>query len=164
MNSSKNQQLPTGTVIKAWREYRGMKATQLAETAGLSRPYVSILESNKIKHPSNEQLGKLALALKVPLIDLIRGQLPPQAEISGEHWVNSIHETNSEVHGHLREGAVGAQVERLIAHAGLSELEKQILAKQIIGLTENIVQLLTVTRQNQQSSQKFTHETRQTIS
>ena len=56
--------------IKVWREYRGMTQQELAETAGISVPYLSQLESGKRKG-SLEVLTRIAKALELSLDDIV---------------------------------------------------------------------------------------------
>ena len=56
--------------IRVWRDYRGLTQQQLAEKAGISKPYLSQLESGK-RNGTTEVLSKLAEALQVSLEDLV---------------------------------------------------------------------------------------------
>ena len=56
--------------IRAWREYRGMTQQQLAEKAGISKPYLSQLESGQ-RNGTTEVLGAVAKALGVSLEYLV---------------------------------------------------------------------------------------------
>lgn len=56
--------------IKALREFRGMSQQELAEKMGISKPYLSQLETSKRKG-SLEVLSSLAKALHVSLENLI---------------------------------------------------------------------------------------------
>lgn len=53
---------PFGVLLKELREEVGLNSTRLAEMSGLSRPYVSQLESGK-RNPAPQALKKLAEAL-----------------------------------------------------------------------------------------------------
>lgn len=53
------------TPLKVWREYRGLKLTELAAKAGFSHSYLSRLERGE-KQPTIATLRKLAAALDVP--------------------------------------------------------------------------------------------------
>jgi transcriptional regulator with XRE-family HTH domain len=57
--------------IRVWREHRGLSQQQLAETAGISKPYLSQLEAGK-REASQRVIRRLAKALRVDLDDLIR--------------------------------------------------------------------------------------------
>ncbi|MDL2338954.1 MAG: helix-turn-helix transcriptional regulator [Pseudomonadota bacterium] len=52
--------------VRAWREHRGMTIQALAESAVLSKPYISQIEGGK-RVGTAATLKKLARALKVPL-------------------------------------------------------------------------------------------------
>ena len=57
--------------IRVWREHRGLSQQQLAETAGISKPYLSQLEAGK-REASQRVIRRLAKTLRVDLDDLIR--------------------------------------------------------------------------------------------
>ena len=57
--------------LRVWREYRGLTQQQLAAKAGISKPYLSQLETGK-RNGTTEVLKKLAQALEVDLEDLIQ--------------------------------------------------------------------------------------------
>ncbi|MEW6029071.1 MAG: helix-turn-helix domain-containing protein [Chloroflexota bacterium] len=52
--------------VKAWREFRGLTQQQLADAAGISKPYLSQIETGKRKG-SADILSALAKALQVTL-------------------------------------------------------------------------------------------------
>jgi DNA-binding XRE family transcriptional regulator len=56
--------------IRVWREYRGMTQQQVAEKAGISKPYLSQLESGQ-RRGTTEALSAVARALGVSLEDLV---------------------------------------------------------------------------------------------
>ena len=62
--------------IRVWREYRGLTQQQVAEEAGISKPYLSQLESGQRKG-SAEVLAAVARALNVSLDDLVN----PETEV-----------------------------------------------------------------------------------
>jgi transcriptional regulator with XRE-family HTH domain len=53
-----------------WREYRGLKARELAEAAGISPPYLSQIENGE-REGSFETMRKIADVLKVTIDDLV---------------------------------------------------------------------------------------------
>ncbi|MEW6173077.1 MAG: helix-turn-helix transcriptional regulator [Bacillota bacterium] len=55
--------------IRVWREYLGLTQQQLAETAGISTPYLSQIESGK-RRGKTEVLIAIAKALNVTLDDI----------------------------------------------------------------------------------------------
>lgn len=52
--------------VRAWREHRGMTQDALSDAAGISKPYLSQIESGK-RDGTTETLSKLAKALQVPM-------------------------------------------------------------------------------------------------
>ena len=68
--------IPVGEVIRNWREFRGLSITELAEMAKLSKGYISQVENDKIKRPSDQQLAKLAGALEIEVWDIIARRMP----------------------------------------------------------------------------------------
>ncbi|MEW6242598.1 MAG: helix-turn-helix domain-containing protein [Chloroflexota bacterium] len=60
--------------VKVWREFRGLTQQQLAEAAGISKPYLSQIETGKRKG-SADILSALAKVLNVTLEEVIaRGE------------------------------------------------------------------------------------------
>ena len=59
--------------IRVWREYRGLTQQQVAEVAGISKPYLSQLESGQRKGTA-EVLQAIARALHVSLDDLVMAE------------------------------------------------------------------------------------------
>ena len=56
--------------VRVWREFRGMKGTELAGTAGVAASYLSDIENGK-KPGSIKALKGIAAALNVTVDDLI---------------------------------------------------------------------------------------------
>jgi DNA-binding XRE family transcriptional regulator len=56
--------------IRVWRKYRGMTQQQVAEKAGISKSYLSQLESGQ-RRGTTEVLSAVASALSVSLEDLV---------------------------------------------------------------------------------------------
>lgn len=56
--------------LRVWREYRGLTQQQLADTVGISKPYLSQLEAGQ-RTGSTNVLNALAQALNVTLDDLV---------------------------------------------------------------------------------------------
>jgi transcriptional regulator with XRE-family HTH domain len=68
MDQTTTTEKPTiGTVIRAWRNYRGFNATELAAKAGVRKGYLSEVENDKKSNPWLSKLKKLADALRIPL-------------------------------------------------------------------------------------------------
>jgi DNA-binding XRE family transcriptional regulator len=62
--------LDGANAIKVWREYRGMSQQEVAESAGISVPYLSQLETNK-RRGSLEVLSAIAKVLKVSIDNVL---------------------------------------------------------------------------------------------
>ncbi|MDB5971948.1 MAG: family transcriptional regulator [Hydrocarboniphaga sp.] len=60
------RELQTGSALLAWREYRDLTQNQLAAQAGISKPYLSQIETGKRKGAA-ATLKKLAAVLQVPM-------------------------------------------------------------------------------------------------
>jgi DNA-binding XRE family transcriptional regulator len=56
--------------IKAWREYRGLTQQQLADAAGISKPYLSQIETGRRKG-TTEILSAIAKTLNISLDEII---------------------------------------------------------------------------------------------
>lgn len=59
--------------IRVWREFRTLTQQQLAHQAGISKPYLSQLESGK-RRGTTDVLKRIALALDVSLEDLVENE------------------------------------------------------------------------------------------
>ena len=57
--------------IKVWREYRGLTQQQLADKAGISKPYLSQIETGK-RTGTTEILSAIAKSLDVSLEEVIK--------------------------------------------------------------------------------------------
>ncbi|MFC1975114.1 helix-turn-helix domain-containing protein [Chloroflexota bacterium] len=60
--------------LRVWREYRGLTQQQVAEAAGISKPYLSQLESGQRKG-TTEVLQAVAKVLNVSLDDLVMSEV-----------------------------------------------------------------------------------------
>jgi len=60
-----------GRRLQALREARDLSRQQLAERAGISREYIRKLEAGR-QDPTLGVLTRLAKALKVPLVELVK--------------------------------------------------------------------------------------------
>jgi len=56
--------------VRVWRDYRGLTQQQLADKVGISKPYLSQLESGA-REASVTVIKRLASALKVDVDDLV---------------------------------------------------------------------------------------------
>ena len=59
--------------IRVWREHRGLTQQQVAAQAGISKPYLSQLESGQRKG-ATEVLSAIAKALNISLDDLVMSE------------------------------------------------------------------------------------------
>jgi DNA-binding XRE family transcriptional regulator len=59
--------------LRVWRKYRGLTQQQVAEAAGISKPYLSQLESGQRKGTA-EVLQAIAKELNVSLDDLVMSE------------------------------------------------------------------------------------------
>jgi DNA-binding XRE family transcriptional regulator len=59
--------------IRVWREYRGLTQQQVADQAGISKSYLSQLESGQ-RNGTTEVLAAIAKALNVSLDDLVMSE------------------------------------------------------------------------------------------
>lgn len=60
--------------IRVWREYRGLTQQQVAQSAGISKPYLSQLESGQRKGAA-EVLAAVAGALNISLDDIVTSEV-----------------------------------------------------------------------------------------
>jgi transcriptional regulator with XRE-family HTH domain len=58
--------------IRAWREYRNLTQDALSEASGISKPYLSQIESGK-RNGTFKKLAAIAKALSVP-VDILAQQ------------------------------------------------------------------------------------------
>jgi len=65
--------LDGGNPIKVWREYRGLTQQQLADASGISKPYLSQIETGK-RTGTTEILSAIAKTLNVSLDDVYEKQ------------------------------------------------------------------------------------------
>src|SRR3972149_15123 len=71
--------------MKVWRIRRGLTQTELAETAGVGKSFVSLLETNR-SVPSVETVSHLAQRLGITLDYLVDGRHPAE-RIAGRHAI-----------------------------------------------------------------------------
>ncbi len=59
--------------LKIWREFRGMKATELASISGQDKGYISKLENSRdaLSKASSGKIAKLATALNISMEELV---------------------------------------------------------------------------------------------
>jgi transcriptional regulator with XRE-family HTH domain len=75
-------EIPTiGNVIRQWREQHfKLNVTAFAKRAGMSKGYISAVENNVIKNPTDENLEKLAAAIGISVRELLARKLPSDPE------------------------------------------------------------------------------------
>ncbi|MVO87893.1 helix-turn-helix domain-containing protein [Streptomyces sp. p1417] len=66
---------PKGQAIRAIREARGMSIRALQSETGLNRGYLSRLERGLVREPGEQQVRRVATALRVP-VDVITEETP----------------------------------------------------------------------------------------
>lgn len=66
----KNQETPLGRLLKDARVKAGLSQAQLAETIGISRPFLSQLESGRYLQPAPDILQRIADVLEISREDL----------------------------------------------------------------------------------------------
>jgi XRE family transcriptional regulator, master regulator for biofilm formation len=76
-----------GKQIKKMRLRKGLSITKLAKKAGISKGYLSSIESHKT-NPSAHMIQKLAKALEVPVEQLLNIQV----ELLDPEWVELVSE------------------------------------------------------------------------
>lgn len=64
------ERLLTGNPYRVWREYRGFTLQEVADAAGVSRAYISMLENGDRDNPSRDVLGAIAKKLNIDPDDL----------------------------------------------------------------------------------------------
>lgn len=69
-------QVTIGQAVREWRQARQMTLTDLAMAAKITKGYLSQLENNKIQHPDDAHLIKIADALGIPVLSLVLRYLP----------------------------------------------------------------------------------------
>lgn len=82
-----------GEVVRAWREWKGLTLTALADLAGspVSKSYLSSLENGRIQSPGRLHLIRIADALDLPVSVLMTRRLPStganiNTEVAGTDW------------------------------------------------------------------------------
>lgn len=75
MNKKGTKPMPLGDKIKAVRENAGMSLTALAQNVGISKGYLSQIESGSVKNPAAVIVGRIARVLKTTSEMLLNGEL-----------------------------------------------------------------------------------------
>lgn len=73
-----------GQKIKVLREGKGWSQTELAKEASVSQPTISDLENQEFQDPGHETLMRVAVALGVPLSEIMGRPDPNNNDISGQ--------------------------------------------------------------------------------
>jgi transcriptional regulator with XRE-family HTH domain len=81
-------ELTFGQVLRAWREYRGLTVSALAERVGFQKGYISSIEHGRITRPRREQVKRLADGLEISEWDLIRLQLPASQQVESAPYLD----------------------------------------------------------------------------
>jgi transcriptional regulator with XRE-family HTH domain len=68
-----------GTRIRNRREDRGLSLNALSEQATVSKGYLSQLENGSASNPSIDTLRRIAVALELPLEELVSEPRPPES-------------------------------------------------------------------------------------
>ena len=81
-NAKKAHQQPLGAAVKRLRTELGISGSELARRAGLSRSYVSYLETGRFKDVGLDKFARIAMALEVSADQLLSaaGYLPSDRE------------------------------------------------------------------------------------
>lgn len=130
--------IPTvGDCILAWRKFRGLRSTELAEKAGVRSQYLSEIEHNRTANPKEEYLVKLADALGVPLQD-IYGRRMPLKERGRKRLKRATGPTPS-----LQQSAVGQPTQKASSpstrlNTSLPTPHKEILMHRLAVLKEKV--------------------------
>ncbi|KAA0548331.1 helix-turn-helix domain-containing protein [Bacillus sp. BGMRC 2118] len=82
-----------GQRIKEYRQEKKMSLSELAESAGIAKSYLSSIERNLQSNPSIQFLEKISAVLNVPVNTLINGEneAAPTKDLDTE-WANLVKE------------------------------------------------------------------------
>lgn len=73
-----------GQTVKAWRAEKKLKLQQVADASGLSTGYISMVETDRVRAPHDQQLLALASGLELPHPVLLLRLLPEEFTINSE--------------------------------------------------------------------------------
>jgi transcriptional regulator with XRE-family HTH domain len=123
--------IPTiGETIRAWRKFRRLSSTKLAEKAVVRIGYLSEIEHDRRTSPRPEYLEKLASALKIPLQVIYGRRMPPDS--SGSET------TPSSKPPVPRQSAKTRSSQSTVFHAPLSISLQEILMHRLAVLKEKV--------------------------
>ncbi len=131
-----------GKCVRAWREYRGLRPSDLAEKAQVTRSYISSLEHNAIKNPNDEHLIRIADALGIDVMVLFTRQLPPDSIIDEQESSTNSNEINI----HRSPVTLGTEIERKLRTANLSDQELKVIADSLLSVTDQMLGIVNATR------------------
>lgn len=134
-----------GDCVRAWREYRGLRPSALAEKARVSRSYISSLEHNVIKNPNKRHLIRIADALDIDVITLLNCHLPP---IDSDGTTNERPAAPTATDKPISPPPItlSAEIERRINAAHLSDQEVQIIVNSLLSATDQMLKIATASR------------------
>jgi transcriptional regulator with XRE-family HTH domain len=131
-----------GQLVKEWRLYRGLKPAQLAKIAQIPPNYISALESGYIKTPAFDRLDVLADSLGISVLDISERRLPPKEPTDITQQVPYANRSSTK-----RQTTLAAEIERQIIDSELSKPEQQLLAKHLMRVTSEMVDLIKASRE-----------------
>jgi transcriptional regulator with XRE-family HTH domain len=134
-----------GKCVRAWREYRRLRPSDLAEKAQVTRSYISSLEHNAIKNPNDEHLIRIADALGIDVMVLFTRQLPPDSIIDIIDEQESSTNSN-EINIHRSPVTLGTEIERKLRTANLSDQELKVIADSLLSVTDQMLGIVNATR------------------
>ena len=125
-----NLLIPIGEVVKAWREFRQLKLTELARRSQLTRGYISQLEHNRIRQPDNDHLAKLAGALQIGVWDLVARRMPSEQEYEMPGQAAALVSPPVSVESIASESpTIGQEIDAILREEGLSEEEVEAVGR-----------------------------------
>ena len=149
MAADNSKEPSIGEVVKRWRESRRLTTSQLAQRAMVPQPYISQLEHDKIRHPRDQVLHKLAAALNLPLVDLLTRRLPSERlhESSwpqdGQLW--GATSTFSDPSASVGTGArtvIARAIDNMLIEADLRPSEEQELSLLVLPHLRQLIRLV----------------------
>lgn len=130
-----NWTIPIGKIIKEWRHHRGYTMDELRQRAGVSKSYVSQLESGKIRNPKDEYIRKIAQALGVQSADLIYRRSPENDDTADQLPLSDLN---------LQYGrdTLGQHIERLLLEAKLKQYQQKMIGDTLVKHTQDLIEVL----------------------
>ncbi|UOE95599.1 helix-turn-helix domain-containing protein [Alkalihalobacillus sp. LMS39] len=81
-----------GEQVKKYRQEKGMSLSELAETAGVAKSYLSSIERNIQSNPSIQFLEKISKVLGVSVETLLHGNKDTGQEDLDTAWIEIVKE------------------------------------------------------------------------